>query len=257
MCEYPTSSAGQTIWSFPQSKFHDVMNAERLQRVLKENLSSVHEHIQQACARAGRQAEDVHLVAVTKYAPWEAVFALYELGITHFGESRPQQLVERADQIPEATWHLIGHLQRNKVRPVLEHSGYIHSIDSARLLERVSNIAEELNVNPKVLLEVNVSGEGAKDGFSPVELRAVWTEMAATKHVDLVGLMTMAPYTDDTTVIRNVFSGLRNLRDELQEQSRHLLPHLSMGMSSDYEIAIEEGATLIRLGSCLFEGIED
>ncbi|MCA9031769.1 MAG: alanine racemase, partial [Planctomycetaceae bacterium] len=83
------------------------------------------------------------------------------------------------------------------------------------------------------------------------------TEMAATKHVDLVGLMTMAPYTDDTTVIRNVFSGLRNLRDELQEQSRHLLPHLSMGMSSDYEIAIEEGATLIRLGSCLFEGIED
>ncbi|MEZ5943835.1 MAG: YggS family pyridoxal phosphate-dependent enzyme [Planctomycetaceae bacterium] len=233
------------------------MNAERLQRVLKENLGTVHEHIQQACARVGRKAEEVHLVAVTKYAPWETVLALYELGITHFGESRPQQLVERAELIPSATWHLIGHLQRNKVRPVLEHSEYIHSIDSARLLERVSNIAEELGVTPKVLLEVNVSGEGAKDGFSPAELQSAWTEIAATKHVELAGLMTMAPYTDDTAVIRNVFSGLRNLRNELQATSGHQLPHLSMGMSSDYEIAIEEGATLIRLGSCLFEGIED
>ena len=222
---------------------------------IEANLNQVRLAMQAACKRSGRTEDEVRLVAVTKYAPTEALEALAQLGFQTFGESRPQQLMERAGQLPEGEFHLIGHLQRNKVRPVLPVAHTIHSVDSLRLLKRIDTVAAELSLRPRVLLEVNVAGEASKDGFSPTELRDAWGEAHSCEHVDIAGLMTMAPHTDEERPIRETFQGLKSLRDELASQ-RFPLPELSMGMSGDFEIAIEEGATLIRVGSKLFAGID-
>lgn len=233
------------------------MPAQVLERIAA-NLASVRTRIEAACRRCGRSPESVQLVAVTKYAPIEAVQALVQLGPAVLGESRPQQLLERSREIPGAQWHLIGHLQRNKVRPLLPHVALIHSVDSLRLLDRINEVAGDLQMRPRLLLEVNVSGEPTKDGFSPAGLKAVWEEVAEFPSVDVCGLMTMAPVTADPEQVRPVFAELRRLRDELQQAPPHLdLPELSMGMSGDFEVAIEEGATLVRIGSLLFEGCEE
>jgi pyridoxal phosphate enzyme (YggS family) len=224
---------------------------------LSDNLLAVRQRIAQACARCGREADEVQLVAVTKYAPWPAVLELAELGCRSFGESRPQQLLQRAELLPGVDWHLIGHLQRNKVRGVLPAVTLIHSVDSWRLLERIEAVAEELQLAPRVLLEVNVSGEASKDGFDPDELQRGWGLTDQLVHTQVCGLMTMAPLTDEPEVARPVFRQLKRLRDELASRSPQLaLRELSMGMSHDFEIAIEEGATLVRIGSSLFEGVE-
>lgn len=232
---------------------------------LRSNLSRVRERMAVACSRAGRLPDDVTLVPVIKYASWECMLGLVDLGITVLAENRPQQLLERAARLsadrPEASrgiaWHLVGHLQRNKVRAVLPAVGMIHSVDSVRLLQRIDDIAAELDVSPRVLLEVNVSGEASKDGFTPDELRAAWSKVESVRHVQVAGLMTMAPYADDSDTSRPTFRGLRQLRDDLRKPgSPHPLTHLSMGMSGDFETAIEEGATLVRIGSLLFEGLE-
>ena len=220
-----------------------------------ENLSRIHTEITDACRRVGRSPEDVKLVAVTKYAELSDVRRLIELDIIDLGESRPQQLAERADQLPdEIKWHFIGHLQRNKVKSVLFHAMLIHSVDSMRLLERISTVAAEMSLRPRVLLEVNVSGEASKDGISVDELRSQWPVFLAVPNVEIAGLMTMAPQSDDPEVARPVFRRLRLLRDELAiEAPPHVrLTELSMGMSGDFAVAIEEGATLVRIGSRLF-----
>ena len=232
-----------------------------LEKQLSENLAQIRERIAAASARAGRSEDSVHLVAVTKYASWPWVEALVNLGVRDLGESRPQQLLERYEllqHIPEVRWHLIGHLQRNKVRPMLACASRFHSVDTFRLLERMELLAGELAARPRVFLEVNISGEASKDGFSPEELESRWSELAKLSHVRITGLMTMAPYTTDEDTIRGVFRGLRLLRDRLiaESEGRLSLPELSMGMSGDYEIAIEEGATHIRIGSRLFDGLE-
>jgi PLP dependent protein len=221
---------------------------------LKARLEAVRRRVEAACERSGRSADSVRIVAVTKYAPLDAVRELVEVGHPLLGESRPQQLIERAGLLaPTARWHLIGHLQRNKVRAVLPVVELIHSVDSLRLLERISQIAEELKLTPRLLLQVNVSGEESKHGFAPEELRESWSRIASTPHVNLCGLMTMAPLTDETDHIRRTFRGLKSLRDELQAATPELpLEELSMGMSHDFEIAVEEGATLVRVGSVLF-----
>jgi pyridoxal phosphate enzyme (YggS family) len=225
---------------------------------LSDNLHRVTAEIAGACARAGRSPDEVTLVAVTKYTELVWVRRLIELGVRNLGESRPQQLLERAEQLPsDVQWHLIGHLQRNKVKPVLPRTLLIHSVDSLRLLERISVLAAELALHPRVLLEVNISGEASKDGLVPSELIAQWNAFQTVPNVDVAGLMTMAPLADDPTAARPVFRALRQLRNELAARAApHVrLTELSMGMSSDFAVAIEEGATLVRIGSRLFEGL--
>ena len=155
-------------------------------------------------------------------------------------------------------WHFIGHLQRNKVKPVLPLTTLIHSVDSQRLLERISEVAVELSHRPRVLLEVNVSGEASKDGLTIADLTSQWDTLQAVPNVDVVGLMTMAPLADDPEAARPVFRELRQLRDQLAARAApHVrLTELSMGMSGDFAVAIDEGATLVRIGSRLFEGLE-
>jgi pyridoxal phosphate enzyme (YggS family) len=220
---------------------------------LRQNLALVQQRIAAACDRVGRDPADVRLVAVTKYAQPEWIPPLLALGLEDLGENRPQQLVERAAALPNARWHLVGQLQRNKVRSVLPHTALIHSVDSLRLLQRINDIAGELDHPTRVLLQVNVSGEATKQGFDPDELRRDWPACYVLPHVQVEGLMTMAPLADDPEAARPSFRGLRELRDEL---GRGALPVLSMGMSHDMEVAIEEGASLVRVGSALFEGLE-
>jgi len=234
-----------------------------MQTVLNRNLTQLQQRILAACQRSGRPEKSVQLVAVTKMVPPDVVEALVQLGVKEFGENRPQQLVERSAALAESCpgnalhWHLIGPLQSNKIRSVIPRAALIHSVDSVELLNRISRIAGELGLTPRVLLQVNVSGEESKGGFEPDTLRPLWPKIEQTPHVQICGLMTMAPLTDDLDVIRSTFRGARSLRDELQSSaSAHVnLQELSMGMSNDFEIAIEEGSTLIRVGSSLFEGV--
>ena len=229
-----------------------------LRQQIETNLHRVQQRIADACQRAGRSGDSVQLVAVTKYAQLPWVQTLVELGQTVLGESRPQQLSQRATELSgDISWHLIGHLQRNKVSLVLPIADVIHSVDSWRLLERVNQSARELGQHPRVLLEVNVSGEASKDGLSIHDVKSEASRLANYENVSIDGLMTMAPLVGEVEDTRPYFRSLRQLRDKLVEQSagRHMLPYLSMGMSRDFEIAIEEGATFVRVGSDLFEGL--
>lgn len=233
---------------------HDLLS---VQETLQRNLDSIATRITSACQAAGRYPENVQLVAVTKYAEWEWV---QELGRLHtvFGESRPQQLAERQPQLPDVQWHLIGKLQRNKARLAIQHADVIHSVDSLKLLERLSQLARKSDRVIQVLLQVNVSGEASKAGFNPQELADSWQSIAiaAGSHLQITGLMTMAPQTDNPEFTRPVFARLAQLKQELNAQGQSVeLTELSMGMSRDFEIAIEEGATLIRVGSSLFDGL--
>ncbi|MBI1309933.1 YggS family pyridoxal phosphate-dependent enzyme [bacterium] len=229
---------------------------------ISANLDRVRSGIAAACARSGRSVDEVRLVAVTKYAQLDWVRDLISLGQTTLGESRPHQLASRADELAAepgipVEWHMIGHLQRNKVDLVLPIAALIHSVDSLRLAQRISTVAVTREKPAAVLIEVNVSGEDSKDGFAPDELRTAWGELAGLSGLDIRGLMTMAPRVDEPAQARPYFARLRALRDELTACSdrRIDLAELSMGMSGDYEAAIEEGATLVRVGSSLFEGL--
>jgi pyridoxal phosphate enzyme (YggS family) len=233
------------------------MPDERMQ--IADNLARVNARVDAACRRAGRPRHSVTLVAVTKYARVEWVRVLIELGVRQLGESRPQQLVERAALFgPEIEWHLIGTLQRNKARRVLPIARLIHAVDSLKLLDALDRMAGEEQRRSRVLLEVNLTGEATKHGFSREELLSQWPEVCRAEHVEVAGLMTMAAETEDPEGARPTFAALRQLRDELAPQSAgaHSLTELSMGMTGDYEVAIEEGATFIRIGSALFEGLE-
>ena len=222
---------------------------------LSRNLQHVRERVDLACTRIGRRIGDVTLVAVTKYAELESVRELVALGVTDFGEARPQQLVLRSQQwITGVHWHLIGHLQRNKAELVIGVAELIHSVDSVRLFEHLAKLAMASALIPKILLEVNVSGETSKDGFDENGLLAAWPQLRACESLQIEGLMTMAPIDQGGEIARTVFRRLRKLRDRLVAESdgRFPLKELSMGMSGDFEIAIEEGATIIRIGSSLF-----
>ncbi|HUG93738.1 MAG TPA: YggS family pyridoxal phosphate-dependent enzyme [Planctomycetaceae bacterium] len=227
--------------------------------ILAGNLALVRRRIDTACLRSGREGDAIRLVAVTKYARLDWVRELIGLGVADLGESRPQQLIERAEALGEPVrWHLVGHLQRNKVRKVLPLAACIHSVDSWKLLERIDLLSAELGLRPDVLLEVNVSAEAAKDGFAVDALADGWPQAARCRHVRVAGLMTMAPLQDDPEHARPVFRRLRELRDELSARPPALaLPELSMGMSHDFDVAIEEGATMIRVGSDLFAGLAE
>jgi len=228
-------------------------------RTIDENYRRVRERMATACERAGREPGAVTLVAVIKYAELDWARRLVALGAVALGENRPQQLVQRAAHITAPVhWHLIGPLQRNKVRSILPLVSLIHSADSLRLLQAIDRIGGELNLRPRVLLEVNLSGEAVKHGFPREELSAAWDEIVKLANVQVDGLMTMAAYSPRPENARPAFRRLRQLRDELQSRSGSAtrLAHLSMGMTGDFEVAIEEGATLVRIGSALWEGLE-
>jgi len=231
-----------------------------LESQLASNLDALDRRIRAAAERSGRSPNEITLVVVTKYAPDSAVQLLPRFGRLDLGENRPQQLVRRADRVPEARWHLIGRLQTNKIQMVLPHTTLTHSVDSQKLLERLSQTSSDMGRTSAVLLEVNISGEASKQGFDPEQLRAGWENCLRLPNLEIRGLMTMAPFTDQSEDARPVFRQLRELRDDLRERAgslveRHPLRDLSMGMSGDFEVAIEEGATLIRVGSAVFDKI--
>lgn len=227
---------------------------------LSENLASVRARIAEAAQRSGRSAEDVTLVAVTKYVDADLARQLADAGCRQLGEARPQELWHKAEALADETieWHLIGHLQRNKITRTLPLVRLIHSGDSLRLLEAIENELGRADAAPMaVLVEVNVSGDATKHGFQADELDSMGDGLNALRRVHIGGLMCMAGREGGLDDARRDFERLRLLRDRLRTiwPDRLRLDQLSMGMSGDFEAAIEEGATLVRVGSLLFEGV--
>jgi pyridoxal phosphate enzyme (YggS family) len=220
--------------------------------MLQHRLSEVDSKIAAACARSNRKREEVTLIAVTKTVTPEIAALLPELGVSDLGESRPQELWKKAEAIPSARWHFIGHMQRNKLERTLPLVHLFHSVDSERLLKAISDFGTQRGSPVPVLLEVNCSREEAKGGFAP---EVVPQQFDSYPGVAVHGLMTMAAHEANPQACRATFRELRELRDRLRSTTGLPLPHLSMGMSNDYEVAIEEGATFIRLGSTLFENL--
>jgi len=229
------------------------------QQQIVDNVARVRERIAKAAVSAGRPPETVELVAVSKYVGPREAAALLAAGCPILGESRPQQLFEKASssELSRATWHMIGHLQRNKVRRVLPLVSLIHSVDSPRLLRAIDRVAGELSLSVRVLLEVNSSGDAEKEGLGEQELLDLVPRLAEFPHVEVRGLMTMAARRGGITVAANNFASLRKLRERASSHcpAGVSLSELSMGMSGDFEVAIREGATLVRIGSLLFEGV--
>ena len=236
---------------------------------ITEKTKRVKDKINSACARAGRDPEDVKLVVVTKSATIEAINEVIRLGFTDLGENRVQQLKKVVAQIneqfeasdsnintPKINWHMIGHLQRNKVRHVLPITCLIHTVDTLRLAEEINTSAAKQNLYPKVLLQVNTSNEPQKYGVPVGAATHLAEQIETLPNLKLVGLMTMAPLTHNKNIVRACFVRARELFIEMRGEKivgKHFT-ELSMGMSSDYEIAIEEGATILRIGSAIFAG---
>ena len=224
---------------------------------LEARINSVKGRISAACIRAGRKPEEVTLVAVTKTIAPEIVSEAYQCGIKVFAENRVQEALGKVPQVcPGPQWHLIGHLQSNKAKKALPLFSLIHSVDSISLLETLQREAFAQGITAHVLLEVNVSGEISKYGFSPDQTAAAVQAATAMENIRLCGLMTMAPYYDNPEKARPVFRGLKILFDQLRSQEAvgPFWRELSMGMSNDFEVAIEEGATIVRVGSAIFNG---
>lgn len=222
---------------------------------LQNNLNEVQGSIKESANRASRNQEDITLIAVTKKMPPETIQEVISLGVTHVGENKVQELVDKYDIIGDGvTWHMIGHLQRNKVKYIVDKVSYIHSLDSYELALEIEKRAGKINKKMKCLLEVNISGEESKYGLQPREVIPLLEQLKELKYVQIVGLMTMAPYVEDPEETRQVFKGLQALAEEIKEMKidNITMEHLSMGMSNDYEVAIEEGATMVRIGSKLF-----
>jgi pyridoxal phosphate enzyme (YggS family) len=227
--------------------------------LLKQRLREVEARLQAACHRAGRKRTEVTLVAVTKSTSAAMAGQLHELGVVDLGENRPQELWRKAAALPASVrWHLIGHLQRNKVEKTLPLVHLIHSVDSVRLLNALEREAARIGRTFPVLLEVNVSREPSKHGFDPREVPGLIAGINALRQVQVKGLMTMAALDADPEQCRPTFVELRELADRLRGKLArpHTLEHLSMGMSNDFEVAVEEGATLVRLGTVLFAGLD-
>lgn len=220
---------------------------------VQENLKIVQKKVRNAALRSGRTEESVCLIVVSK--TWSAadVRPLMEAGQEDFGENRVQEALGKMEQLPDhLRWHLIGPLQSNKVRRILPHVSHIHSVDSLDLARRISRVSMELNLKPKLFLEINVAGETTKAGFSPEQLFDKIGALLEIPGLRIEGLMCIPPHAESAEAARPWFQKLRGLRDQLQEQFQNPLPGLSMGMSQDYEVAIEEGATHIRVGSAIF-----
>jgi pyridoxal phosphate enzyme (YggS family) len=220
---------------------------------LHDNLISVQSKIAAAAERSGRKAADVELVAVTKTFPVEVIRGAVDAGLRLFGENRVQELLSKQPDLPSSIrWHLIGHLQSNKVRKVLPVVDAIHSVDSLDLARDINRIAAELGQFPKIYLEVNVAAEASKHGFAPAKLESDLEVLLALDRLEIQGLMCVPPISKEPEDSRKHFVFLREYRDKLSKLAGIPFPALSMGMSGDYEVAVEEGATIVRVGSALF-----
>ena len=245
-----------------------------MKRKLTENLKRIRHRIEEACVRADRNPDNVQLVAVTKYATLDVIRGLLDIGVPILGENRVQELTKRAAMIheglsrrepdkdapprPGPAWHMIGHLQRNKVKALLPWVDMIHSVDSLRLAEEIDAQAGKLDLKIPILLEVNAGGEANKRGVAVPAVTHLAEQVDSLEHIELRGLMAMAPLTDDVGLIRHTFERVRDLFDEIigERLCSPRFGELSLGMSQDFEYGIEAGATYVRIGSALFEGIE-
>jgi pyridoxal phosphate enzyme (YggS family) len=224
---------------------------------LPERFAAIRDQIAAAAARSSRVAADITLIAVSKTHPPEAVCEALGAEQTVFGESRVQEARAKIPLVSgRARWHFIGHLQKNKVRHALPLFELFHGVDSLEIAGDIQRIAAEVGAFPEVLLEVNVAGEGSKFGFAPERLRAQMEALLALDRLNIVGLMCIPPPQPRAELARPFFTALRELRDGLQSEFRVSLPQLSMGMSGDFAVAIEEGATLVRVGTAIFGGRE-
>jgi len=246
-----------------------------MKKKITENLKKIRENIAEACLRSKRESSEVRMVAVTKTVELDTIRLLLEAGQLELGESRVQQLIQRQSMIKEflgrrrelgvdgsnpvvkPLWHMIGHLQRNKVKQLLPAVGYIHSVDSLRLAEEINTNAARLGLADKVkiFLEVNTSQEKQKHGLAVGAVEALAEQVRTLPNLEMVGLMTMAPLTEDMEKCRFCFVRLREIFEEMRGKNivGPQFEHLSMGMSQDYEAAVEEGATMVRIGTAVFE----
>lgn len=227
---------------------------------LQERIDQVNQRIEAACIRSGRSVDEVEVVAVTKYVSTNMTKQVLDAGLMHLGENRWQNAREKWESLHDrGTWHFIGHLQTNKVKDIIGKFQYIHSLDRLSLAKELEKKAQELDIIVQVFVQVNVSGEESKYGLQPEQAASFLEQLQQMPHLRVVGLMTMAPEVDDPEQTRPVFRELRKLRDRLNELQLTTEPiqHLSMGMSGDFEIAVEEGATFVRLGSILVGKEED
>lgn len=238
----------------PGATSHEIELADEF----RARLDRIHARISDACQRSGRPTSDVKLVGVTKTVSVERIGAAIEAGVRLFGENRVQEaapkIAELAKVSPDVSlrWHFIGHLQSNKARRAVELFETIHSVDSFKLAERLDRAAAELNRRLPIMLEVNLAGEASKSGLSPESLIQTVTQVAGLLQTDLIGLMTVPPYLENAEDVRPYFRRLKQLRDEASSIAGDACLELSMGMSHDYEVAIEEGATFVRIGTALF-----
>ncbi len=218
-----------------------------------ENLERVRGQITQAAAKAGRSANDVELVAITKTHPAERVREAVDAGHTLFGESRVQEARTKIPELPSnLRWHFVGHLQKNKIRHALPLFELFHGVDSLALAQEINRIAAEEGMHPRILLEINVAEEGSKFGFKTESLRAEMESLLTLPRLSIEGLMCIPPLTDEAEASRKYFVQSRELRDSLEKEFDLTLPHLSMGMTNDFPVAVEEGATLVRVGTAIF-----
>jgi hypothetical protein len=221
--------------------------------MIVENIKHLRERIAAKCAEFKRNPQEIRLIAVSKFFGIDAINEANRLGIADFGENKAQELRDKYEILGDkVAWHFIGTLQRNKVKYAVRAASFIHSVDSIILADEINKEAKRLNKVQKILLEVKTSFEDSKSGLSNyAEVLDVVEHCSALPNIELVGLMTMAPFTDDESIIRKSFSDLRKLKDEINKNGFYL-SELSMGMTNDYEIAIEEGATMLRIGSAIF-----
>ena len=227
--------------------------------MLQDNFREVEQRIEAACRRSGRDPKEVTLIAVSKTKPVEMLQEAYDFGTRIFGENKVQELTEKYDQLPkDIHWHLIGHLQRNKVKYIIDKVDLIHSVDSVRLAEAIDKEAQKHGITANILIEVNVAGEESKFGISPEETESFIEKIAGFSHIKVCGLMTIAPFVENPEENRPYFQRLRKLSVDIaaKKVNNVTMSILSMGMTNDFEVAGEEGATMVRVGTGLF-GVRD
>lgn len=223
--------------------------------MVAENLIQVQKNIEEACKKVNRDPDEVTLIAVSKTKPVEMLKEAYEAGARVFGENKVQEIVDKYDQMPsDVKWHLIGHLQRNKVKYIVDKVAMIHSVDSLRLAETIEKEAEKKNVVVPILIEVNVAEEESKFGLKPEEVLPFIEQIADFSHIQIKGLMTIAPYVENAEENREIFRELKKLSVDIAAKNINnvTMSVLSMGMTGDYMVAVQEGATMVRVGTGIF-----